>query len=122
MDIKTISFIGPSVWKNLPHSIKKTNSLNTFKDNVKKHSNLNNECVSICEYVCVSVGVCIFYTCEFRPVCFPLPYPFSCLCVCVCVFFVVVAFSFTFSHFRSDLRDHNEIKAFLRVLCYSSHC
>ena len=91
MDIKTISFIGPSVWKNLPHSIKKTNSLNTFKDNVKKHSNLNNECVSICEYVCVSVGLCIFYTCEFRPVCFPLPYPFSCLCVCVFFFLLLLS-------------------------------
>ena len=34
---KTISYIGPSIWNNLPDSIKKANSLNTFKHNIRKH-------------------------------------------------------------------------------------
>ena len=34
---KAISYIGPSIWKSLPDSIKTVNSLNTFKYNVKKH-------------------------------------------------------------------------------------
>ena len=32
---KTLSYIGPSLWNNLPETIKKTNNLNTFKRNVK---------------------------------------------------------------------------------------
>ena len=32
---KTLSCIGPSLWNNLPETIKKTNNLNTFKHNVK---------------------------------------------------------------------------------------
>ena len=36
MGQKTISCIGLSIWNNLPDSIKKANSLNTFKRNVKK--------------------------------------------------------------------------------------
>ena len=32
---KTLSYIGPSLWNNLPETIKKTNNLNTFKHNVK---------------------------------------------------------------------------------------
>ena len=35
MGQKAISFIGPSIWNSLPDSIKKANSLNTFKHNVK---------------------------------------------------------------------------------------
>ena len=34
---KKNSYIGPSVWNSLADSIKKANSLNTFKENVKKH-------------------------------------------------------------------------------------
>ena len=37
MGQKIISYIGPSLWNSLPDSIKKANTLNTFKDNVKKH-------------------------------------------------------------------------------------
>ena len=32
---KTLSYIGSSLWNNLPETIKKTNNLNTFKHNVK---------------------------------------------------------------------------------------
>ena len=32
---KTLSYISPSLSKNLPETIKKTNNLNTFKHNVK---------------------------------------------------------------------------------------
>ena len=34
---KAISYISPSIWNSLSHSIKRANSLNTFKHNVKKH-------------------------------------------------------------------------------------
>ena len=34
---KDISYIAPSIWNSLPDSIKRTNSLNTVKHNVKKH-------------------------------------------------------------------------------------
>ena len=37
MGQKAISYIGPSIWNSLPDSIKRANSLNTFKHNVKKH-------------------------------------------------------------------------------------
>ena len=37
MGQKAISYIGPSIWSSLPDSIKRANSLNTFKHNVKKH-------------------------------------------------------------------------------------
>ena len=33
---KAISYIGPSIWNNLPDSIKRANRLNTFKHNAKK--------------------------------------------------------------------------------------
>ena len=33
---KSISCIGPSIWNCLPDSVKRGNSLNTFKHNVKK--------------------------------------------------------------------------------------
>ena len=37
MGQKAISYIGPFIWNSLPDSIKRVNSLNTFKHNVKKH-------------------------------------------------------------------------------------
>ena len=37
MGQKTISQIGPFVWNCLPDSLKKANSLNTFRHHVKKH-------------------------------------------------------------------------------------
>ena len=37
MGQKAISYIGLSIWNSLPDSIKRANSLNTFKHNVKKH-------------------------------------------------------------------------------------
>ena len=121
MGQKTISCIGPSIWNNLSDSIKKANSLNTFKRNVKKDYLtwiINNMhlciCVSVCIYDCVSMDVYIHtYGCIL--VCFHLTYPFSCFC------FGFISLTL-FSHFRSDLRDHNENKAFLPVLCYPSHC
>ena len=36
MGQKTIFFIDPSIWNSWPDSIKKANSLNAFKNNVKK--------------------------------------------------------------------------------------
>ena len=65
--IKTISFNGLSIWNSLLDSIKKSNSLNTFKYNVKKHyltwitHNVYMwRCVSIFVYVSMSVCVYIF--------------------------------------------------------------
>ena len=37
MGQKAISYIGTSIWNSLPDSIKRANSLNTFKHDVKKH-------------------------------------------------------------------------------------
>ena len=62
-------------------------------------------------YMFMSVGVYI-YTWIYISV-FSLTYSFSCF------------FPFSFmllSHCRSDLREHNENKAFLPILCYPSHC
>ena len=33
----SISYIGPSVWNKLPENIKRSDSMNSFKHNVKKH-------------------------------------------------------------------------------------
>ena len=33
----TLSFIGSSIWNKTPEVLKKTNSINTFKHNLKKH-------------------------------------------------------------------------------------
>ena len=37
MGQKAISYICPSIWNSSPDLIKRANSLNTFKNNVKKH-------------------------------------------------------------------------------------
>ena len=37
MGQNTLSFIGPSIWNKTPEVIKKTNSVNTFKHNLKKY-------------------------------------------------------------------------------------
>ena len=34
---KALSFIGPSFWNQIPETLKKTDKLNTFKHNLKKH-------------------------------------------------------------------------------------
>ena len=34
---KALSFIGPSFWNQIPETLKKTNNLNTFMHNLKKH-------------------------------------------------------------------------------------
>ena len=34
---KALPFIGPSFWNQIPEKLKKTNNLNTFKHNLKKH-------------------------------------------------------------------------------------
>ena len=112
MGQKISSSIGPFNWNSLPNSIKNADNLNTF--NAITH-NVYMLCVSVFTYVCMSMGVCI-YTYGHILVCFLLIY--------LGFFFVFLFFfSFTlFSHFCSDLRDHNENKMFLSVLCYPSHC
>ena len=96
---KAISYIGPSIWNNLPDSIKRANSLNIFKHNVKKHYLtwiIHNVftwiCVSVFTYVCMSVGVCI-YTYEYILVYFSLTYSLSWFFL---LFFLVYPF-FSFS-------------------------
>ena len=49
-----ISYIGPSLWNSLPDSIKKANSLNTFKHNFKKHCKLNNKFVYMHMCMCIN--------------------------------------------------------------------
>ena len=34
---KVLSYVGPSIWNNLSKTLKNPTSLNTFKDNMKKH-------------------------------------------------------------------------------------
>ena len=34
---KALSFIGPSFWNQIPETLKKTDNLNAFKHNLKKH-------------------------------------------------------------------------------------
>ena len=64
---KVISYIGPSIGNSLPDSVKRANILNTFKHNVKKHYLIWIThmflwiCLSVLIYVCMSVGVCIYY-------------------------------------------------------------
>ena len=36
MGQNALSFIGPSIWNKTPEVLKKTNSINTFKHNLKK--------------------------------------------------------------------------------------
>ena len=37
MGQNALSFIGPSIWSKTPEVLKKTNSINTFKPNLKKY-------------------------------------------------------------------------------------
>ena len=37
MGQKAIYYIGPPIWNSFPDLMKRANSLNTFKHNVKKH-------------------------------------------------------------------------------------
>ena len=92
--------------------VKRANSFNTFKDDVKKHYLtwiIHNVYmwirVSVSIYVCMSLGVCI-YTYGYLLVCFPLIYPFC--------FFSRLPFSL--------ILVLSWKKAFLSVLCYRSHC
>ena len=79
-----------SIWNSLPDSIKKANSANTFKHNIKKHYlTWIAHNVYMWIYVSVFTNVCI-YTYGYILVCFPLTYPFSC-----CFLFL---FLFLFSH------------------------
>ena len=34
---KVLSYVGPSIWNNFSKTLKTSTSLNTFKDNMKKH-------------------------------------------------------------------------------------
>ena len=72
MGQKTIFYVGPSVWSSLPNWIKKANSLNTFKNNVKKHylTWIIHVYMWICVqylylYVCTFVGVLYIYISVF---------------------------------------------------------
>ena len=72
MGQKAISYIGPSIWNSLSDSIKRANSLNTFKHNVKMHYRtwVTNvfmwRCVSAfiymfkCPWVCVYIHMHIY--------------------------------------------------------------
>ena len=82
MGQKAIYYIGPPIWNSLPDLMKRANSLNTFKHNVKKHyltwithTVIMWICVSVFIHVCMSVGTCI-YTYPDILVDFPLSYTF----------------------------------------------
>ena len=75
---KKNSYIGPSIWNSFPDSIKKENSLNTFKTQWQKTSfYLNNHITCVCEYVylylymfvylwfCVYIYIWIYITITF---------------------------------------------------------
>ena len=120
---KAISYIAPSIWNNLPDSNKRANSLNTFKHNAQSTIWLELHIMCLCEYVymylymfvcpCVCVHIHVhIYQCFFFDLLILM------LLLLFCFFFLV----FLFSHFRSDLRDYNENKPFLPILCYLSHC
>ena len=101
-------YINSSIWNSFLDSIKKVNSLNTFRHNVKKYYLtwiMNNVyvciCVSVFMYVCVSVGG---FICTY-----------GYILVCWLIHFHV------FPLF-SDFRDHNENKTFPYVFCYPSYC
>ena len=55
---KDISYIAPSIWNSLLDSIKRTNSLNTVKHNVKKHY-LTWITTNVFMCICVSVFLCL---------------------------------------------------------------
>ena len=82
MGQKAIYYIGPPIWNSFPDLMKRANSLNTFKHNVKKHyltwithTVIMWICVSVFIHVCISVGTCI-YTYPDILVDFPLSYSF----------------------------------------------
>ena len=107
---KAISYIGPSIWNSLPGSIKTANIL-TLSNIMSQghyltwitHNVIMWICVCVSVYVYISVGVCI-YTYAYILAYFPLTYSFS----CCWVFFSLTLFS----HFRSNLREHNENRRF----------
>ena len=108
---KTISYIGPSTWNTLFDSIKKANSLNTFKHNVKNHHLtwiINNV------YMWIRVSVFI-YGCVYI-------YIRKCISVSSFNLWMFSSLFILFCHFGSDLRDGNETQALLPILCYPSHC
>ena len=118
MGQEAIFYIGPSIWKSLLESVKKIDSLNTFKHNVKKqyliwitHNVYIWKCVSVFAYVCMPVSVRI-YTYGYKLVCFPLTYPFSCF------------FSFIFSLiFVLTWKTTMKTRCFARfVLSKLTHC
>ena len=112
---KIISYIGPYIWNSSPNSIKKANSLNTFKHHAKKHYLtwiMHIVYMWICIYICLFVRVYIYIWIYISVFSFNLS-------ILMFLFF----FSFTlFSYFRSGLRDQNENMAFQPVLCYPRHC
>ena len=116
---KKNSYIGPSIWNSFPDSIKKENSLNTFKTQWQKTLfYLNNHITCVCEYVyliCICLYICgsvYIYTYEY---------------ILLLLFLSPIhsqgLFSFIyFSHFHGNFRNNNENKALLHLLCYLSHC
>ena len=111
MGQKTVSYIGPSTWNTVLDSIKKVNSLNTFKHNVKNH-HLTWIINNLYMWIRVSIFVYGYVYIYIRKY------------ISVSSFNLSIFFSLfiLFSHFVSDSRDRNEIQAFLPILCYPSHC
>ena len=53
--IDTIAFRGPQIWHSLPQDIKNSESLNSFKSNIKRYGNLTCHC-KICRTFVLCVG------------------------------------------------------------------
>ena len=53
--IDTIAFRGPQIWHSLPQDIKNSESLNSFKSNIKRYGNLTYHC-KICRTFVPCVG------------------------------------------------------------------
>ena len=53
--IERITFLGPKVWELIPEEVKQKESLNAFKDAIKKWSPTNCPC-RLCKYILHGVG------------------------------------------------------------------
>ena len=116
MGQKAVSYIGPSIWNGLPDSIKRANSLNTFK-HVKKYYLIwitYNVFMWICAfvfiYVYVSVGMYIYayanilvyfrLTYSFSSsFCFFLSFFFFCFCFFLLTLFLTLGTTIAVRHF-----------------------
>ena len=57
-DIDTIAFRGPQIWHSLPPDIKNSESLNSFKSNIKRYGNLTCHCKICRTFVRSLCGMC----------------------------------------------------------------